>query len=427
MTVHPRRTLALLFGAGLVSAALVLFGATPPAHSAPGAAAPGIVVSADQAIAAARPGASQFHTDVAWDGTVFLVVWEERPAGGGLTQIYAARVDAAGTVLDPGGILLTTRTPLSSHGSPAVAGGNGRFLVVWEEQPEGTYTDLGAALVTTSGKVLRRWGLSFTDNGQSEPDVTWNGQLFLATWQDEPDPGDQDIYGTRVTSGGLTLDGCSSDSCPNGDEPGVNIGIEVGTNQLVPAVAGLNGLWTVVWEDQNAATPNDIKGNVVPLNGLVFPEEGVGISSAVESQSHPAIATSGQQMLTVWTDQRRAGANSDLFFARIQPFEGSEPFPIPSTGRALSTAIGDQSEAAVGPRSSGWIVTWTDSRLGNNDIFAARVGPGAAVLDPTGVPVATGMADERASSVAGGSTNQLVTYQRTGPSGVARIFFRMLS
>jgi hypothetical protein len=45
------------------------------------------------------------------------------------------------------------------------------------------------------------------DNEQQRPQAAWNGRLFLVVWEDDPTAETLDLSGTRVTAGGLTLDG----------------------------------------------------------------------------------------------------------------------------------------------------------------------------------------------------------------------------
>ena len=67
---------------------------------------------------------------VAWNGTDFLVVWEDYRVG--FTDIYGARVSGAGTVLDPAGIPISTAAerPVARRRWPGTARD---FLVVWTD------------------------------------------------------------------------------------------------------------------------------------------------------------------------------------------------------------------------------------------------------------------------------------------------------
>lgn len=417
-----RRVVPIAVLAAALAVSSAWLDAAPAAQTA--TVPPALVVSAEHAVTAGvRTGNAQFEPAVAYNGTVFYVVWTEAD------QIYGARVSKSGTVLDPGGVRLSLST--SAHAHPRVAGGNGRFLVVWEEQPEGTYTDLGAALVNGSGAVVRRWGINLTDNDQSRPDVTWNGKLFMVTWVDHPDVVEGDIYAARVTWNGVTLDGCSSDGCSNGDDPGISLGSGPG-DQLQPAIAGGTDFFVVVWQENATATP-DIHGGRVALNAELLDPTSFPVSSAAGVQSDPALARNGAAMLVAWADGR-SGTSSDIFSTRIKPTSNifiPPPSPLPPNGRAVVSGAGQQTQPTVVRRGDGWVVTWTDDRSGTRDIRASRVARDGSVLDAGGVIVAGSVRDESGSAAADGGTVQLVTYQRNVTAapynGENRVFFRLLN
>lgn len=304
-----------------------------------------------------------------------------------------------------------------------MAGAPGRFLIAWERQIEGTYSDLDAAMVSNAGKITKSWRLSLVDNGQSRPDASWDGHLFFVAWQDEPDADNEDIYGARVTPDGLTLDGCSSDSCPNGDAPGIEVLYDPTANQVDPAVAAANGLWLVAFADANAASPNDIGSNAVALQGDPYLTESAPLSQAAGSQTTPATARNGEFVLTAWSDTR-SGAAANIFATRTRPadYENLFAFPLEPNGIAVSTAAGQQTLPSITQRGTGFLVSWTDTRSGNANIYASRVGSGGGVLDPSGTAIAaTGTAETEPASASGGG-KQLVTYQRG-----TRIAFRLVS
>lgn len=89
---------------------------------------------------------------LAFDGTNFLVVWDDG-RGGYNRDIYGARVTPAGTVLDSNGIAISTA--LADQWRPAVAFDGTNFLVVWEDQRNGPDDyDIYGARVTPAGAVL---------------------------------------------------------------------------------------------------------------------------------------------------------------------------------------------------------------------------------------------------------------------------------
>ncbi len=278
---------------------------------------------------------------MAWNGSEYYVVWEEG-SGTGPTQVFGARVSASGTVLDPGGVQLSQGV-FNDSVHPRVASGNGKFLVVWEDEPEDDYSDLGAALVRANGTVQKR---SFMggDNSQSHPDVAWNGQLFLAVWQDEPDPSNEDVYGARITADGLTLDGCSSDSCPNGDDTGIPIATNAG-NEVLPTVTANTGLFLVAWTDRTDATHPVVRDTAVAVNGSSLDTVGFDLSQNPGNQSQVAAARNGASALFAWADLR-SGTSSDVFATTMKPGDEQnyQPTPVPTAGFSVSSASGDQTD-----------------------------------------------------------------------------------
>jgi large repetitive protein len=433
--VRPRTRAISRVGAGLalVISAGALAGIHTDAVAArpSGAAKAALVVGAERAASTARPANGQSAPAVAWNGQRYLVVWAEGSADG-TSSIYAARVSPTGTVLDPNGILLGSGDAFETLSAPGVAGGAGKFLVMWEREPEGTYDDLDAAMVTNAGVVQRHWGLSFVDNQQSLPVAAWNGKLFQAVWEDQPDAVQEDIFGARVTRDAVTLDGCSSDSCPNGDDPG--IAISVGPmDETAPAVAANDQYSVAVWTDANSATATDISASGVATNGdiLAFGTK-YTISGAAGAQSEASIARTGDTFLIAWTD-RRSGSVPNIYSTLIRPGTESDfnATPLSPNGVAVSTAAGSQSAPSVARRGTGYVVAWTDTRNGGSDVFAARVNAAGVVVDQAGVPIAASARPESAPAAVAGSGNQLIAYQRPVPAapfnGSQRVFFRLLN
>ncbi len=416
---------SLLSGIFVSAAALTLTGLTAGSASA---APPPLAVGAERAVATARPGAIQGEPAAAWNGSEYYVVWDERPASGPV-QVYGARVSANGTVLDPGGVQLS-QSLFDDSLHPRVTSGAGKFVVVWEDAPEGDYSDVGAAMVRADGTVQKRWFMG-GDNGQTHPDVAWNGQLFLAVWQDEPDPSNEDVYGARITANGLTLDGCSSDSCPNGDDTGIPIATNPG-DEVLPAVAANSGLFLVAWTDRTDPSHPLVRDTAVAINGLSMDQAGFDLSQDPGNQSQVALARNAGTALFAWADLR-SGTSSDVFATTMKPGteQGYTPTPVPAAGFAVSSAAGDQTDPAVARRGGSYLVAWTDTRNGTSDVYAARVGSAGVVFDPAGVPVAAGPRTEHAAALASAGAKVLVVYAHdvlgSTFGGRDRVFIRVIS
>ena len=60
------------------------------------------------AIPVSSAAGDQTLPDVAFNGTDWLVVWNDKRNGGTTTDVYSARVNSVGKVLDPNGIAIAT-------------------------------------------------------------------------------------------------------------------------------------------------------------------------------------------------------------------------------------------------------------------------------------------------------------------------------
>jgi hypothetical protein len=115
---------------------------------------------------------------VAFDGTNFLVVWQDFRSGKRY-DIYAARVSPHGEVLDPNG--LPVAAGAYNQGRPGVAFAGGRYLVVWMDARRYPVYGIFAARVTPAGKVLDPQGLALDVEDQAKiselrpPKPQWMG------------------------------------------------------------------------------------------------------------------------------------------------------------------------------------------------------------------------------------------------------------
>ena len=121
---------------------------------------------------------TQENVDVASSGDQYLVVWEDRRSG--RPVIYGTRVSAAGEILDPGGMRITEGQSWKSR--PTVAWDGSNFLVVWEDDRSSNANDIYGSFVTPSGAVLPEFPISTAPWAQRHPDVAWSGSKYLVVW-----------------------------------------------------------------------------------------------------------------------------------------------------------------------------------------------------------------------------------------------------
>jgi hypothetical protein len=243
---------------------------------------------------------------VAFDGTNYLVVWEDFRDYVHY-DIYGARVTQAGTVLDTaGGIAISTA--IYDQRAPALAFDGTNYLVVWEDSRSHFSYDLYGARVTRAGAVLDGGptvgiAISTAASDQTNPAVAFDGANYLVVWQDRRS-GREDIYGARVAQAGTVLDGA---------------GIAISTaanNQYIPAVTFGAANYLVVWDDTRSGSSYDIYGARVTQAGAVLDAGGIPVSQAADNQVAPVAAFDGTDYMVVWQDYRN-GSNSDIRAVRM--------------------------------------------------------------------------------------------------------------
>ncbi|MBM4361989.1 MAG: hypothetical protein FJ104_04865 [Deltaproteobacteria bacterium] len=142
------------------------------------------------------------HDDVSG---LFVVAWRDGRVSDASSDIYAARVDTSGTVLDPGGIAVGAATGVQTD--PAVDARGGRALVAWEDSRSGN-ADIRVALLAPSGgslsTVLADTALASRTTEETDPAVAHIGDSFVVTWTDARSSvtNGTDVYARQVFPSG---------------------------------------------------------------------------------------------------------------------------------------------------------------------------------------------------------------------------------
>ena len=205
---------------------------------------------------------------VAWNGTNFLVVWQDFRLQTNSYDIRAARASGTGTLLDPSGITIAATTAVEAE--PDVAGKENSddvWLVVWRRT-----NDIYTSQVAASGAVLNPGGRVVVQapGAQEHPVIVWNFDVwFIAAWQDNRN-GAYDIYSEY-----LVEDGSGAPAPARAIATAPN-------DQILPAVSQYPGATLVVWEDYRSGTNNPdifaarVSSDVAPANGFAIAVGGTG-------------------------------------------------------------------------------------------------------------------------------------------------------
>ncbi|WP_236605710.1 hypothetical protein [Sandaracinus amylolyticus] len=353
----------------------------------------------------------QQSPSVASNGTEYLVVWRDSRSGSS-SDIYATRVSASGTVLDISGLAVSTAA--NNQQSPSVASNGTDYLVVWCDYRRGSTTDIYASRVTGAGIILDPAGLgvSTAADNQLLPSVASNGTDYLVVWQSSQNVS-FDLYAARVSAAGRVLDAG---------------GLAVSTaasSQHSASVASNGTDYLVAWHDFRSGVASDIYGSRVSSAGTVLDATGLAVSTAAGSEQFASVASNGTDYLVAWHDLR-SGVASDIYGSRVS----AAGTVLDATGLAISTAVNGQQFPSVASTGIDYVVVWQDSRGASTDIYGTRVSDGI-VESPGGVVLAADLAtNEETPRLAGGAPGELLlAYSRfvpEAPFGIWRAQARLV-
>jgi hypothetical protein len=353
----------------------------------------------------------QFSPSLSFDGTNFFVVWQDyRDTLVTGANIMGARVSPAGVLGDGppdfGGIAISNAA--TDQFLPEVAFDGTNYLVVWEDSRNfaSNGDDIFATRVSKAGVVLDGTttgiAISTAANDQRIPTVKCDGVNCLVVWDDKRSGTSRDIYGTRVSRPGVLIDG-----------PSATGGIPISTasdDQVTPTLVFDGTGYFVTWEDfrNDAATGGDIFAARVATSGTVLDLQGRLVSTIVtNTESHPAVGFDGTRYLVVWQDNRGT-LDNDIFGALVSPTGTllTPAFDISNVGAS------DQIRPSVAFDGTRYLVAWMDFRNGVDfDVYGALVSTLGGVISGSGIVIRAAPGDQSAPAVAATSGQFLVVWQ----------------
>jgi hypothetical protein len=332
----------------------------------------------------------------------FAATWADARSGVN-KDIYAARADTSGAVLDASGIAVSTAT--GDKFVPVIASSGNESLVVWQDRTTGAAHVYGAIL-STSGTASPPFVICSASGEQQSPAVSWDATAsqYVVVWTDTRNPS-YAIYGTRVDPSGNVL-----------DPGGVVIATAAG-NRFQPDIATTSGVSLVVYEDQR--NPNrDIYATRVTAGAAltVLDPNGIQLTTDASKQVAPMVAVIGSSFLVAWTDPRNYATSLDDIYGQLVNGDGT----LNGSNFAISSNPEDEtSPAVVSASGSSVLVAYSKKRT---DIDSARVVTRvvetlAISVSPASATIAKGTTQPfTATSVAPDGTTQDVTTQVTWSS-----------
>ena len=320
--------------------------------------------------------ASEYQADPAIVSDVSggaVITWRDRRSGTNY-DIYAQRVDSAGTLLwADNGVAICTAT--SSQVYPAmVSDGSGGAIIAWEDYRSGTDWDIYAQRVDSMGTP--QWtadGVAICTalDHQRYPAIVRDGSGgAIIAWTDERSGTYTDIYAQRVDSSGTT----------QWIADGVAVCTASGGQWNSAIVSDGSGGAVITWHDFRNGINTDIYAHRVDSAGtLLWADDGVAICTALDNQYDPKIVSDGSGgAIITWRDER--GTDYDIYAQRLDSM-GTPQWT--ADGVAICTALDHQRyPAIVRDGSGGAIITWQDHRGTNSDIYAQRVNADGLLQGP---------------------------------------------
>lgn len=329
-----------------------------------------------------------------------ILIWDDFRTGTS-RDIYAQRLDAAGAPQwTTDGVVVCTATE-NQWLSGAVADGAGGAFIVWDDRRSGSNYDVYVQRVDASGTPL--WtpdgvALCTLTSPQRFPVVVASAGGAIVAWQDNRnDFGD--IFVQRVDAAGN----------PQWTANGVAVCVATSGQIVSDIVPDGTGGAIMVWSDFRSGFGDIYAQRVGAAGSVAWAVNGVAISGAPEDEVTPVITSDGAGgAIVAWSTEFAGDYN--VLAQRVNGAGGVQWGPA---GVNVSAAAGAQQVSSiVGDGASGAIVTWSDTRDGNEDVYAQRVDAlGAGQWTFNGIPICT--ADDsqnRGASVADGAGGAILAW-----------------
>lgn len=293
----------------------------------------------------------------------YLSVYADSASG----NIKGRFLNSSGT---PAGVSFSIaggNTPAAARGS---YGGSARYLAVWENSSL-IYGRLLNHDGTAAGPVIQLSESGAVAQGRPAAAYDELNRTYLVTWQDYRIPLDgfrsKDIYGQLVNADG-SLSGGNFYICDNGRSGSQ-------ADQYIPAAAGGDGKFLVVWKDFRSFDTNDIYGQLVDsasgnLLGTAS-DVNFSVAAAVYNEDCPTAAFGNGKFLVAWSEQRPFAQTWWDVRGQMVNSDGT----LSGGGIDISVYQETQDTPTVaydGP-GQGFLAAWEDRRDGTSAVYGQYV------------------------------------------------------
>ncbi|MDW8309651.1 MAG: hypothetical protein RMK20_09785, partial [Verrucomicrobiales bacterium] len=321
----------------------------------------------------------QWRPDIATSGSGSMLVYLRSTSSG--NRVLAQPLDAAGNPLTSEPVFLAGVPALPNPGVPNVAWNGSLYLVAW-----GTSNGVVAQRLLPNGTKVDAAPFLVRSNHFGPADVAAIGDTFLVTSRRfGSTPQFIDAYATRV----------------RGSDGAVLETFMVGSGYIArpPVVTVLGGRFFVAYisnwthNQANASTA----GTFVPVTGTNIVQLGAYLLFSTAGGNgifELGLASSGNQALLVQSAEITSGVENDLIGWLLDANGAASPMIN------FTPWLGNQYRPRVAWDGANFLVTWQDqkNRVAPNaleqldarcDLYAMRVSPIGAILDPQGFALST--------------------------------------
>jgi hypothetical protein len=298
-------------------------------------------------------------------GGAFFLLYDDREAPFGPTDLYAQHLDARGREL-----WASQGVPVNDPGDSAtyhgyvgfVVDGQGGVIATWEDNRTQTYYN-GFYAQRLDSLGTRLWGADgvlYAEHpaGGEPSDLLPDGQGgAFTTWTNVPEPKGPTAQHLSATGSLLWA------------LPGLHLG--GGPNCNYPYVTtDMAGGFIATWQDGRGVFYDPYVQRVSATGQVLWNPDGVRLATV--NTEFPHIASDGASgAIVVWNDYRSGGF--DVYGQRVTP-DGSIAPGWPAEGAPISTQARGQFDPEVLAVPGGAIVAWKDDRnTGEGDIYGQRI------------------------------------------------------
>ena len=377
-------------------------------------------------LTAGPTSASQRHPVAAWDGTRYVVVWEDGRSTGSGSELYLTRVMADGTIVDTDGAPVLSPPQPGNQSTPSIAyfPTSQLFMLTWVDPRDGG-AEIYAARYSPNmvGTVLEPGGIQLTAGSDAEraPKIDCGVQSCLVAYQTILDGagGASVIRGLRLLGTGDLLD-------PNPIQL-----VQSATTTQEPDVLATGGRFFLAWEDARnvgmGALGADLYARTVhEINTITADPGSLLVSADLRQSAVELVPAAGGNVMALWQDQRAlTGTVSDdniwrNLYTPMLAETGTGPAPVNTVPRSQSFPAADGDD-------NGALVVWGDRRSGGFTlVYGAVIDAAGTPKQPEGFPLlrfASAVSDQ--SVAKGPDADYLVLATRLQPAP-ARVFYRIV-